>query len=295
MSRTLPSGITRSFLEQVTIPNHGGRYTPISHKSIIDKSLETIVNKGFNIKQELYASNASGTVAMGKILLDYGSDPDLKMMFVWGNSYDKSTRFKCGIGAYIERTNSYIFAGHLSNFARKHTGNADQLAVEMIETQLNQANMFYNYLCNGKNQMIAKELTVKEMSEITGRLFIEEQVLNKEQVSMVRDHIVNEVALFEEYSKNNLWNFYNSIGYALKHSHPKTWFEDQSKAYSHILNNVINQPSVAVNITPSETEEQAPDNQMNIFDVIDEAEPVTNSDEILSIFDDNSPLELPEL
>lgn len=294
MSRRLPSGITRSFLEQVAIPNHGGRYTPISHKSIIDKSLEIIVDKGFNIKEELYASTSIGNVAMGKILLDYGTDPDLRMMFVWGNSYDKSTRFKCGVGAYIPRTNSYIFAGHLSNFARKHTGNADQLAVEMIETQLNQAKMFYNYLCNCKDLMVQKELTLKQMSEIVGVLFIEKEVLSKEQASQVKDMLCNKVQLFEEYSANNLWNFYNVLGVALKTSHPKTWFEDQSKVYAYITNNVINKPMEAMDVQETTTEQVA-ENQLNLFDAVAEAEVPVNSDEILSIFDDSSPLELPEL
>lgn len=294
MSRTLPKGITRSFLEQVSIPNHGGRYTPISHKSIIDKSLETIVKKGLNVTEELYASSYSGNVAMGKILLDYGTDPDLKMMFVWGNSYDKSTRFKCGIGAYIARTNSYIFAGHLSNFARKHTGNADQLAVEMIETQLNQANMFYNYLCNSKNAMVQKELTLRQMSEIVGVLFIEEEILNKEQASQIKDMLCNKVQLFEEYSANNLWNFYNILGKALRESHPKTWFEDQSRVHAYIMNNVINAPSPSIVVQETDNEPVA-ENQLNLFDAIADSEAPVNSDEILSIFDDNTPLELPEL
>jgi len=294
MSRTLPKGITRSFLEQVPIPNHGGRYTPISHKSIIDKSLATIVGKGFNVQEELYASSYSGNVAMGKILLDYGTDPDLKMMFVWGNSYDKSTRFKCGIGAYVAKTNTYVFAGHLSNFARKHTGNADQLAVEMIETQLNQANIFYNYLCSSKNLMIQKELTLKQMSEVIGVLFIEEEVLNKEQVSQIKDMLCGKVKLFDEYSENNLWNFYNIIGIALRTSHPKTWFEDQSRVHAYIMNNIVH-TAAPLNISPQIEQEQVPENQMNIFDVIEAPEQPVNSDEILSIFDDNSPLELPEL
>lgn len=260
----------------------------------MDKSLDTIVNKGFNIKEELYASSYSGNVAMGKILLDYGTDPDLKMMFVWGNSYDKSTRFKCGIGAYIPRTNSYIFAGNLSNFARKHTGNADQLAVEMIETQLNQANIFYNYLCDSKDLMIKRELTLKHMSEIVGVLFIEEEVLNKEQVSQIKDMLCDKTQLFEEHSANNLWNFYNIIGVALRSSHPKTWFEDQSRVHNYIRNNVINIPVQPVVVQETVTEQVA-ENQLNLFDAIAEAEAPVNSDEILSIFDDNSPLELPEL
>jgi hypothetical protein len=216
------------------------------------------------------------------------------MMFVWGNSYDKSTRFKCGIGAYVVKSNTYIFAGNMSNFARKHTGNADQLAVEMIETQLNQANIFYNYLCSSKNSMIQKELTLKQMSEIIGVLFIEEEVLNKEQVSQIKDMLCGKVKLFDEYSENNLWNFYNIIGTALRTSHPKTWFEDQSRVHAYIMNNIVHGVTPPI-VVPNTQTEEVPENQMNIFDVIEATEQPVNSDEILSIFDDNSPLELPEL
>lgn len=294
MSKKLPSGITRSFLEQVTLPNHGGRYTPISHKAIIDNSLETIVSKGLNVAHELYASNASGTVANGKILLTDGSDDILKMMFIWGNSYDKSTRFKCGVGAYIERTGCYLFAGNLSNFSRKHTGTADKEAMDMIESQLGQANMYYKLLCETKNEMIKRTLSVREMSQILGVLFVEKELLNKEQMSVAKDKVKQEIAMFEEYPYNNMWNFYNIIAFALKDGHPKTWFEDQAGVHAYFSTILSNSAVVTETAQLVETE-QVPSNQLSLLDAIEEVENTTKEDDIFSIFDDNSPLELPEL
>jgi hypothetical protein len=64
--------------------------------------------------------------------------------------------------------------------------------------------------------------------------------------------------------------------------------------HAYITNNVINAPVVPIIIKETVTEEVS-ENQLDLFDAIAEAEAPINSDEILSIFDDNSPLELPEL
>jgi hypothetical protein len=70
MGKRTKTDITRNYLESIALPNHGRRYTPISHKSIIDKVHEELVARGFNVEQETYRSNLSGTVANGIYVLD---------------------------------------------------------------------------------------------------------------------------------------------------------------------------------------------------------------------------------
>ncbi len=234
MSKRIPTGITREYLESVALPNHGGRYTPISHKSIIDKVHEELIARGFNVESELYRASIGGNVANGMYILDQGSDPDMKMMFVWGNSYDKSMRFKCGVGAYIPRTGNYIFAGNLSSYARKHTGKADEEAIAMIQTQLNMANVHYAELLESRDNLINQYGTLRTYSELVGRMFIEKQCLNKEQASAVRDRLIGEVVLLDNTKWDNAWNFYNSVATALRMSHPKNWFEDQAECHKVI-------------------------------------------------------------
>jgi len=284
MSKRIPTGITREYLESVALPNHGGRYTPISHKSIIDKVHEELAIRGFNIETELYRASIGGNVANGMYILDQGTDPDMKMMFVWGNSYDKSMRFKCGVGAYIPRTGNYIFAGNLSSYARKHTGKADEEAIAMIQTQLNMANVHYAELLESRDNLINQYGTLRTYSELVGRMFIEKQCLNKEQASAVRDRLIGEVVLLDNIKWHNAWNFYNSVATALRMSHPKNWFEDQSECHKlinkHFALTTLTQMSVPMD-TPMEygivqdsvqEEVQEPTNQLNIFDVIEEVE-----------------------
>ena len=277
MSKRIPTGITREYLESVALPNHGGRYTPISHKSIIDKVHEELAKRGFNVESELYRASIGGNVANGIYILDQGTDPDMKMMFIWGNSYDKSMRFKCGIGVYIPKTGNYIFAGDLSSYARKHTGKADEEAIQMIQTQLNMANVHYAELLESRDILINQTASLHTYSQLVGQMFIEKQCLNKEQVSSVRDRILNKVVLFDNMDHNNAWNFYNCVATALRMSHPKNWFEDQSECHK-----VINKYFALTTLTQMDCdmefvqepvqepvqEEVQPTNQLDIFEVI---------------------------
>lgn len=276
MSKRIPTGITREYLESVALPNHGGRYTPISHKSIIDKVHEELAKRGFNVESELYRASMGGNVANGIYILDQGSDPDMKMMFVWGNSYDKSMRFKCGVGVYIPKTGNYIFSGNLSSYARKHTGKADEEAIQMIQSQLNMANVHYADLLASRDILINHTGTLRTYGELVGRMFIERQCLNKEQASSVRDRLLNKVALLDNLGHDNAWNFYNSVATALRMSHPKNWFEDQSECHkiinSHFALVTLTQVGIPdESVQDSVQEDVQPTNQLDLFEVIAEA------------------------
>jgi len=274
MSKRIPTGITREYLESVALPNHGGRYTPISHKSIIDKVHEELVTRGFNVETELYRASLGGSVANGIYILDQGSDPDMKMMFIWGNSYDKSMRFKCGVGVYIPKTGNYIFAGDVSSYARKHTGKADEEAIAMIQTQLNMANAHYADLLASRDILINQSASLRIYSELVGQMFIEKQCLNKEQVSAVRDSLISKFVMFANMEHNNAWNFYNCVATALRMSHPKNWFEDQAECHKLINKyfalTTLTQMTAIEFVQDSVQEEVQPTNQLDIFEVIAE-------------------------
>jgi hypothetical protein len=288
MSKKLPTGITKDFLVNVPIPNHGGRYTVISHKSIIDNSTAEITAHGFTTQTELYRASINGNVANGMTMLNFATDADLKMMFVWGNSYDKSTRFKCGIGAYIESTGNYMFAGDLSNYSRKHTGNADQEALLKMRYQLAQAKFFYNMLVEAKQKMEALTLTDRKMAEILGILYAEKEYFSIEQVSSIKSYMGK--SIIPGFDHDNLWNFYNVLCMALRNSHPKSWFESQTGVHQFIMNEVLFTPNVQPIHLPAvsavETEEELP-GQLNILDAIAEAESKAPASEQTATEDDD--------
>jgi len=318
MSRKIPTGITKEFLVSIPLPNHGGRYAPIGHEEIMNDVANEINTRGFNIETELYRANTTGTVANGSIMLNSSKDSELKMMFFWGNSYDKSMRFMCGIGAYINSTGNYMFAGDVASYSRKHTGNAKEEALSMIQSQISTADYYYSMLSSNKEDMKNISLTIREMSQHVGVLFLEKQILNKEQVSMIRDMIVKEESIVEGYTYNNAWNFYNIVAKAVKESHPKNWFYAQAEMHNYFVSNIVVNVSfsavVAENATvpaqgPKDEEQEQPvndPNQLTLFEYeVNEEKVVENFDAVtvedngffptFDSGDDGQPFVLPDL
>jgi hypothetical protein len=119
-------------------------------------------------------------------------------------------------------------------------------------------------------------------------MFIEQQCLNKEQASAVRDRLINEVALLYNIDWSNAWNYYNSVATALRMSHPKNWFEDQAACHSLITTHFVTTKNVQ-DIVHEDVQNsvQEPDNQLSIFDVI----PDTRLDEPTSVVVEEFPKE----
>jgi hypothetical protein len=279
MSKRIPTGITKEFLESVPLPSHGGRYTAISHKSIIEKVKQKLSEVNIGITHELYRSTLNGNVANGLYILDHESVPGLRMAFIWGNSYDKSMRFKCGIGIYIVKTGSMIFAGESANYSRKHTGTADKEAEDAINMQIVNAQKYYEYISNMLEKLSKIEITKDDIATVAGKLFIVEQAINKEQMGLLYDHVQQEEPISDSIPFYNAWTFYMYMSVVLKMTHPKMWFESHATAHSTFMKHFFNEET-QITLSPDDvvgsfeiTEQlETPTNQMTIFDVIKEEE-----------------------
>ena len=216
---------TKQHLFDVALPNQTDTYTVISHKSVIDLSIECLENAGFKVNQEHYRCTRNGNIAQGVYRLTFMDDPELSMMFAWSNSYNKQMRFKCGIGAYINQTGSSMVCGDMGSWARKHTGTADTETEETIKEQIKDANMYYKQLVKDKESMKEIHITKRQQAQLLGILFAEHEILTTEQASIIRQQMSRPSFKYE--NPDSLWAFYNHVTIALQQSHPKTWMEDQ--------------------------------------------------------------------
>lgn len=216
---------TKQHLFDVALPNQTSTYTVISHKSVIDLSIECLENAGFKINQEHYRCTGNGNIAQGVYRLTFMDDPELSMMFAWSNSYNKQMRFKCGIGAYINQTGSSMVCGDMGSWARKHTGTADTETEETIKEQIKDANMYYKQLVRDKESMKEIHISKRQQAQLLGILFAEHEILTTEQASIIRQQMSR--PSFKYGNPDSLWAFYNHVTIALQQSHPKTWMEDQ--------------------------------------------------------------------
>eukprot|EP01046_Picozoa_sp_COSAG06_P079198 COSAG06_NODE_26681_length_609_cov_1.176471_2_plen_66_part_01 len=60
-----PTEVTKAFLKSQPLPNHGKSYTVISHKEVIDNTMNLLNASGFTIIKEVYRSNMNANVAQG--------------------------------------------------------------------------------------------------------------------------------------------------------------------------------------------------------------------------------------
>lgn len=260
--------VDKSYIINSPVPEQTKSYTPIPHQFVIDIALDTLKNKGFVVNTELYIANMNAHVASAKYLLNYGDDPEMGMMFAWSNSYDKTMRFKCAIGAYNKNNMNAIVSADMGSYKRVHKGTADKDTQTEILAQIANAEMYYSELMRDKEIMKNISVNKKICSELLGRIYMEHDLLTDEQMAIVKNEFYKPTFNYEG-SNDSLWTFYNHILFALQKSHPRDWMDQQTLVHwflckeMNILHQVI-QPQV-VNAEPVQ-----PDNQLTIMDQLQE-------------------------
>ena len=279
MGYTRPTSCTAEDLSAVQYPKHGKTYTIIRHKFLIDAARSILKTHGFNIKNEEYRSTANGSIAQGTYQIESNKDSELGMMFAWSNSYDKSTRFQCGIGAYVMVCDNGMVCGDMASYARKHTGNADKEAFNHIMSQVKQGDKHFTQLIKDRNGFKNCKLDKKEQSELVGRLFIDEDLIDSTQVSCIKNEMKDPSYNYGVHP-HTAWAFYNHVTHALKKSHPRSWMSDQQKFHQFMISELVStsqlKPNDSGNVHIKDHEPdfsiELPDGR--IIDELDAAEPM---------------------
>jgi hypothetical protein len=254
MGYNKPKETTRNYLENAPLPNHGKSYTVISHKQVIDNTKQLLQDSGFVIQKEIYRANMNANVAQGiyHILPINTVDPtileekELGMMFAWTNSYDKSTRFQCAIGAYVIVCHNGMIAGDMMNFRRKHTGSADHDIRMQISNQIKNGEKYYKRILTDRDAMRNTELSLQEQAEIAGRLYINEDILDAAQMSCVKSELEKPTYDYQ-CDQENAWAFYNHVTHALKKAHPRDWLSDSQNFHDFMTARVLSKMNITMN------------------------------------------------
>ncbi len=267
---------TQEYLINAALPEVTATYTVISHKQIIDKVKEVLDKKGFIIERELYKCSKDAQMAQGIYHLKYGNDPDMSMSFAWSNSYDKTMKFKCSIGAYVHSSLSTILSGNIVKFKRKHTGTADQEAFDMITQQIDNADAYFNNLVADKEQMKLISITEESRAEFMGVLYLVKELVTGEQLGTIK-HEFKKPSFVYNGLQDSIWIMYNAIIYSLQKAHPKTWMDQQSMVHYLICEKFGIIPGIMSVITESDaalenTDTNIPTNQIDLEEMIKEVQ-----------------------
>ena len=217
-------------LASVPLPTHGSTYTPVGHKLIIDEVIAELSANNFTLNNTEYRKNVNGEIAQGVYYLNYGNDSDMGLMFAWANSYDKTMRFRCAIGAYVFVCGNGLIAGDMSNYGRIHKGDAVKEVKDHIKSQIGNANVYFKELIQDKEEMKNVTITDEQTAELMGLLYFKESIISSSQLIVIKEQCKK-----PEHSYNapldSLWTVYNHITFALKKSHPKSWMEQQKNLH----------------------------------------------------------------
>jgi hypothetical protein len=235
-------------LRNAPLPNHGGRYAVVSHGDVIDNVKKELAKAGFSVKTEQYKMTTDGQVAQGLYHLDYASDPDMGMMFAWSNSYNKTMRFKCAIGAHVFICGNGVVRGDMGSYSRKHSGTAFQDVMDQINNQIAHAKEHYNVLLEDKALLKNVILTPRDKGSILGELFANDEILTLTQVGIVKREIDKPTHSYNA-NVDSAWTMYNHITLALKESHPSSFMKDHQRVHGFFVDKygslITAQPSLS--------------------------------------------------
>lgn len=252
-----PTEVSRMFLENAGLPNHADSYTVISHKFVMDNTTKLLTDSGFKITKEVFRANQGANVAQGIYYItpstldsEINNESELGMMFAWTNSYDKSIRFQCSIGAYVMVCNNGMVCGEM-NFSRKHTGTADLDIISQISSQIKNAEKTFKRILADRDNLKNIELSKKQQAELAGRLYYEHEILEPTQLTIIKSEM--EKASFDySVDQTNAWAFYNHVTHALKKTHPRSWLSNTKEFHDFITveflsnNNFTNNDSIKI-------------------------------------------------
>lgn len=226
---------TEQQLRQVPLPTHGGRYAVVPHGDVIDEVKKQLNNAGLTIREVIYKMTSDGQVAQGIYYLEEATIQEMGMMFAWSNSYNKTMRFKCAIGAHVFVCGNGVLRGDMGNYSRKHSGTAKQDVFNQIQDQITNALSHYNSLIADKQLLENVILTPRDKGQILGELFANDEILTLTQVGIVKREIDKPSHNYNSHL-NSAWTMYNHITLALKESHPSTYLKDHERVHEYFVN-----------------------------------------------------------
>jgi len=246
--------VTKELLINAPLPQATATYTVIPHDFVISSVEQELKAAGLEIEQELYKATDSAQVASGVLHLKQGEDQEMRMMFAWANSYDKSMRFKCAIGGYLPQSGSILVSGNMGSWGRKHTGSAAQQTLETIKHQIHSADMYYTELINDKAVMKNVLVPERRKAEVLGILYFEHGLLTGEQLGIIKQQHKNPSFSYNA-DKDSLWTLYCHVIYSLQRSHPKNWLDQQRLIHFFMTDifdiyNHVQEPAPAVQSVP---------------------------------------------
>ena len=225
----------KSELVRVPLPEQTRTYKPITHKELMDLTLESIHHSGFELQKESYTMAREGQIANGTYTISNVADKDMQIQIGWQNSYNKQVTLKFAIGVHVFICANGCISGDMGAFKRKHTGDVQEFTPIHITEYIKTAGDVFVQMQGQRDVMKNIEITKRTSAELLGRMYVEEGFLNSVQMNIIKGQI--DSPSHDYGAKNSLWELYQFVTYSLKNDHPASWMQDHIKAHEFFTTN----------------------------------------------------------
>ena len=103
-----------------------------------------------------------------------------------------------------------------------------------IADQVKNAEKYYKRIIKDKDAMKLITLTEQDQAELVGRMFIQEELIDSQQTSIIKSEL-DKPSFHYGTSSDTCWTFYNHVTHALKKAHPRFWLQDSQNFHDFIV------------------------------------------------------------
>jgi hypothetical protein len=226
-------GTTKGLLLAAELPKQTRTYKPVSHAQLMDLTLESIHQAGFELSSETYSSARNGAVANGKFAIKNVADSEMQLQIGWQNSYDKSLSLKFAIGTKIFICANGSVSGDYGAFKKKHQGEIQTFTPQAITEYIKRAGEAFQNMQAEREVMKTIELDRRVQAELIGRMIIEEQFIESTQLNIIKREL--EKPTHDYGAANSLWELYQFTTFSMKEVHPSLWMNNHIDAHSFFV------------------------------------------------------------
>lgn len=223
--------VTRNDMMAFQLPEQTQSYTVVSNKQLIEDTLEAFDKEGFRLVRETYRTQGKNSKFVGTFQLR-NDDNDFDYSFSFKNSYDKS--MSAGVATGI--CTLVCLNGNMwgeETLYRKHTGAADKEISKRIHDKVKLLGDSFEPRIKQLNRMKEIEMTKKTMAELIGNLYINEELIRANQLSIIKKEILKPTFDYGV-DENSLFALYSHITHSFKNAHPTEYISQHVDLHNYL-------------------------------------------------------------
>ena len=134
--------VEREALSGIVLPPATDTYMPVGHDTVVDLTLERLLEAGFRVGNEAHALTHDSKRYFGLFELLNGTDHEqVALVAAIRNSIDKSFPYAFGVGSHAFVCDNLAFTAEI-RFSRKHTIHIMRDLPDLIGSAVNQTQLF---------------------------------------------------------------------------------------------------------------------------------------------------------